>query len=84
MGMARSRLRLPFGVGVAMCSESAKEFDQGFRDEFIDLLKWRRHVRSFKAEALTTGTIERMIGVGGLAPSVGLSQPWWHVDAAGW
>jgi 5,6-dimethylbenzimidazole synthase len=40
------------------------------------LLVWRRDVRRFKRDALPTGTIERLIGVACLSPSVGLSEPW--------
>jgi 5,6-dimethylbenzimidazole synthase len=41
-----------------------------------DLLAWRRDVRRFRRDPLPAGTIERLIGVACLAPSVGLSQPW--------
>jgi 5,6-dimethylbenzimidazole synthase len=37
---------------------------------------WRRDVRRFRTEALPAGTLERLIEVACLAPSVGLSQPW--------
>jgi len=51
-------------------------FDDAFRAQLRDLLIWRRDVRRFRTEALPAGTIERLIGVACLAPSVGLSQPW--------
>jgi 5,6-dimethylbenzimidazole synthase len=52
------------------------EFDADFRDRLQSLLVWRRDVRRFKRDALPTGTIERLIGVACLSPSVGLSEPW--------
>lgn len=52
------------------------EFDADFRDRLQSLLVWRRDVRRFKRDALPIGTIERLIGVACLSPSVGLSEPW--------
>ena len=40
------------------------------------LLAWRRDVRRFRRDALPPGTIERLIGIACLSPSVGLSEPW--------
>ncbi len=51
-------------------------FDAQFRAQLIDLLKWRRDVRRFKRTQLPQGTIERLIAIASLAPSVGLSEPW--------
>jgi len=51
-------------------------FDDAFRAQLRDLLIWRRDVRRFRTEALPPGTIERLIDLACLAPSVGLSQPW--------
>jgi 5,6-dimethylbenzimidazole synthase len=60
-----------------------------FGDEFLagllDLLRWRRDVRRFKRDPLPEGTLERLVGLACLSPSVGLSQPWRFVvveDAA--
>ena len=53
-----------------------KRFDDAFRAQLRDLLIWRRDVRRFRTEALPPGTIERLIDLACLAPSVGLSQPW--------
>ncbi len=61
------------------------EFDAPFRARLRELLVWRRDVRRFRAEPLPAGTIERLIELACLAPSVGLSQPWRFViveDAA--
>jgi 5,6-dimethylbenzimidazole synthase len=51
-------------------------FDDAFRAQLHDLLRWRRDVRRFRSEPLPAGTIERLIDMARLAPSVGLSQPW--------
>jgi 5,6-dimethylbenzimidazole synthase len=51
-------------------------FDEAFRSQLHDLLVWRRDVRHFKRDALPEGTLERLVGLACLAPSVGLSQPW--------
>jgi 5,6-dimethylbenzimidazole synthase len=51
-------------------------FDAAFQRQLRDLFAWRRDVRRFRAEALADGTLERLIEVACLAPSVGLSQPW--------
>ena len=57
-------------------ARQAPEFDESFRKRLLDLLAWRRDVRRFKREPLPPGTIERLIDIACLAPSVGLSQPW--------
>jgi 5,6-dimethylbenzimidazole synthase len=51
-------------------------FDEAFRTQLRDLLVWRRDVRQFRPDPLPDGTIERLIELACLAPSVGLSQPW--------
>src|SRR5882672_1792058 len=61
------------------------QFDDAFRAKLRELLIWRRDVRRFRSEPLLPGTLERLIGLACLAPSVGLSQPWRFVivdDAA--
>jgi len=60
-------------------------FDAAFRDALRDLIVWRRDVRRFRRDAPPPGTIERLLRLASLAPSVGLSQPWRFVvveDAA--
>src|SRR5882672_528161 len=52
------------------------DFDEDFRARLRDLLAWRRDVRRFRTEPLPPGTLDRLIEVACLAPSVGLSQPW--------
>jgi 5,6-dimethylbenzimidazole synthase len=56
--------------------EDRPDFDAAFRERLHALLAWRRDVRRFRREALPKGAVERLIGVAGLAPSVGLSEPW--------
>jgi 5,6-dimethylbenzimidazole synthase len=51
-------------------------FDDGFRAALRDLLVWRRDVRRFRSDPLPPATLERLIELACLAPSVGLSQPW--------
>lgn len=46
------------------------------RATLLELLVWRRDVRRFRTDPLPPGTIERLIRIACLAPSVGLSQPW--------
>ena len=54
----------------------SRSFDEAFRAELVELMIWRRDVRLFRRDPLPDGTLERMIQLACLAPSVGLSQPW--------
>jgi len=56
--------------------ESSIAFDSAFRARLRDLLVWRRDVRRFRRDPLPSGTLEALIELACLAPSVGLSQPW--------
>ena len=51
-------------------------FDAAFRAQLRLLLEWRRDVRRFRRVPLPDGTLDRLIAIAALAPSVGLSQPW--------
>jgi len=51
-------------------------FDPAFRARLRELLIWRRDVRRFRRDPLPAGTLEALIELACLAPSVGLSQPW--------
>lgn len=42
----------------------------------LQVLTWRRDVRRFRRDGLPVGTMERLVRIACLAPSVGLSQPW--------
>jgi 5,6-dimethylbenzimidazole synthase len=61
------------GAGAAQRSAS---FDPAFRARLHELLIWRRDVRRFRRDPLPSGTLESLIELACLAPSVGLSQPW--------
>src|ERR1051325_3007733 len=52
------------------------QFDDGFRRQFEELLKWRRDVRSFRRDTVDPRLLEHLISLASLAPSVGDSQPW--------
>ncbi|HZV20632.1 MAG TPA: nitroreductase family protein, partial [Hyphomicrobiales bacterium] len=51
-------------------------FDREFREKLTNLFVWRRDVRSFRRDPLPADSMERLLHVACLAPSVGLSQPW--------
>jgi 5,6-dimethylbenzimidazole synthase len=51
-------------------------FDDDFRKQLRELFIWRRDVRRFRTDPLPEGTLERLIDIACLSPSVGLSQPW--------
>ena len=53
-----------------------------FRAAFMELLAWRRDVRSFRPQPLPDGLIAELIAAATLAPSVGLSQAWRFVRIA--
>jgi 5,6-dimethylbenzimidazole synthase len=60
----------------ALARPATPEFSAAFREKLCELLRWRRDVRRFKREPLPDGTIERLIAIACLSPSVGLSEPW--------
>jgi 5,6-dimethylbenzimidazole synthase len=51
-------------------------FDPAFRATLRELLAWRRDVRRFSSAPPPPGTLEGLLELASLAPSVGLSQPW--------
>jgi 5,6-dimethylbenzimidazole synthase len=55
---------------------SPPAFDAAFRARLRELLIWRRDVRRFRADPLRKGSVEKLLELASLAPSVGLSQPW--------
>jgi 5,6-dimethylbenzimidazole synthase len=57
-------------------TERSTSFDPAFRACLRELLIWRRDVRRFRRDPLPNGTLESLIELACLAPSVGLSQPW--------
>ncbi|MCH8927077.1 MAG: nitroreductase family protein, partial [Proteobacteria bacterium] len=52
------------------------EFTQVFRDQLAELFAWRRDVRRFRPAPVAPELIRRLLDQTGLAPSVGLSEPW--------
>jgi 5,6-dimethylbenzimidazole synthase len=66
----------PHVENAAEAGERPSEFDNAFRARLRDLLVWRRDVRHFRSDPLPNGTLEALIELACLAPSVGLSQPW--------
>ncbi len=52
------------------------EFGQAFRDQLAELFAWRRDVRRFRPAPVAPELIRRLLDQTGLAPSVGLSEPW--------
>jgi 5,6-dimethylbenzimidazole synthase len=56
--------------------KTAIAFDEAFRTRLRELLVWRRDVRRFRRDPLPPETLDNLIELACLAPSVGLSQPW--------
>jgi 5,6-dimethylbenzimidazole synthase len=52
------------------------QFDAKSKDDFETLLRWRRDVRHFKADAVEPKMLDALLRKAFSAPSVGLSQPW--------
>ena len=52
------------------------DFTEDFRGELLELFRWRRDVRRFRAQPLESGALDRLLDAACLAPSVGNSQPW--------
>ena len=61
-------------------SATDASFGEAFRRDLRDLFVWRRDVRRFRRDPLPEGTLERLVTLACLAPSVGLSQPWRFVS----
>ncbi len=54
----------------------APVFDDVFRGQLLELFKWRRDVRRFRADPVSPAVLASLLEAAYLAPSVGLSQPW--------
>lgn len=52
------------------------DFSDQFRQEFTQLLRWRRDVRRFRVDPVEGAIVDRCLSTFNLAPSVGLSEPW--------
>ncbi len=51
-------------------------FDRAFRDMLEELLRWRRDVRRFRTDPVSEETMEEILRLAILSPSVGNAQPW--------
>jgi 5,6-dimethylbenzimidazole synthase len=71
-----SQLSRSQAKSVAAAPKRTISFDDAFRARLRELLIWRRDVRRFRSDSLPGGTLEALIELACLAPSVGLSQPW--------
>lgn len=52
------------------------QFSAAFRNDFAELLRWRRDVRRFRTDPVDEAALTRCLDAFTLAPSVSLSQPW--------
>ncbi len=55
-------------------------FDETFTALLTELFRWRRDVRRFRRDPVHAETIEELVRLATLAPSVGHSQPWRFVS----
>lgn len=57
-------------------------FDDDFAARLQELIRWRRDVRRFRSDPVEAASIDALIALAALAPSVGYSQPWRfvHID----
>jgi 5,6-dimethylbenzimidazole synthase len=51
-------------------------FDEAFKAQFAELVRWRRDVRRFRTDPVEPDLVARLLALAVFAPSVGLSQPW--------
>lgn len=51
-------------------------FDDAFRAQLEELLRWRRDVRRFRSDPVAPEIIENILRLAALSPSVGNAQPW--------
>lgn len=52
------------------------QFNDRFRHELRELLRWRRDVRHFRTDPIAQSLIDELLDLACLAPSVGNAQPW--------
>lgn len=57
-------------------SSRPPRFDAAFREQFAELLRWRRDVRRFRTDPIPAPLVDKLLALASFAPSVGLSQPW--------
>ena len=56
------------------------QFNDRFRYDLKQLLRWRRDVRRFRTDAIPETLVEELLDLACLAPSVGNAQPWRFVS----
>jgi 5,6-dimethylbenzimidazole synthase len=56
------------------------QFNDRFRHELRELLRWRRDVRHFHTDPIPAEMVEELLDLACLAPSVGNAQPWRFVS----
>ena len=57
-------------------------YTSDFKEELMDLMRWRRDVRRFRSDPVKAAILDRCLCAFGLAPSVGLSEPWRVIHVA--
>ena len=67
-------------TGTDVAKSTSPVFDDAFRMRLLDLFRWRRDVRCFRADPILPALLDDLLEVACLAPSVGLSQPWRFVS----
>lgn len=58
----------------------APQFNDRFRHDLRELLRWRRDVRRFRTDPIPDALVEELLDLACLAPSVGNAQPWRFVS----
>jgi 5,6-dimethylbenzimidazole synthase len=58
----------------------APQFNDRFRHDLRELLRWRRDVRRFRTDPVLDALVEELLDLACLAPSVGNAQPWRFVS----
>lgn len=56
------------------------QFNDHFRYDLRELLRWRRDVRRFRTDPIPEAVVEELLDLACLAPSVGNAQPWRFVS----
>ena len=56
------------------------QFNDRFRYDLRELLRWRRDVRQFRTDPIPEAMVEELLDLACLAPSVGNAQPWRFVS----
>jgi 5,6-dimethylbenzimidazole synthase len=56
------------------------QFNDRFRYDLRELLRWRRDVRRFRTDPIPDPMVEELLDLACLAPSVGNAQPWRFVS----